>query len=180
MIGKKNAINMKIVITGPESSGKSTLFKALEKHYKVIGAGEYARDFLTTSNGEYIAGDLLTISKGQIEKELYVKALSKSFVLCDTDLLTIKIWSEYKFNFCDTQILNLLSDYPADFYLLMSPDIPWEPDPLRENPDDRLDILAIHIKELRAMGIPYVLISGALEQRFQQSINLINKLLLIN
>jgi nicotinamide riboside kinase len=171
---------MKVVITGPESSGKSTLFNSLEKHFNIKGVDEYARDFLNVTNGKYVAGDLLTISKGQIKGEMSVKKVNPLFLLCDTDLLTIKIWSNYKFNFCDTQILNLLNNNPADLYLLMSPDIPWEPDPLRENPEDRVEILNLYINELKSLGISYHLIAGSAKERLNQAIKLINSHLSIN
>lgn len=171
---------MKVVITGPESSGKSTLFNSLEKHFNIKGVDEYAREFLNATNGEYVENDLLTISKGQIKGELSVKKVAPLFLLCDTDLLTIKIWSNYKFNFCDTEILNLLNDYPADLYLLMSPDIPWESDPLRENPNDRMEILDLYVNELKTLCIPFHLISGSPKERCQQAIKLINSCLSIN
>ena len=171
---------MKIVITGPESSGKSTLFKALEKHYEISGAREYARDFLSKSNGNYQCKDLKEIAKGQLILEFNSKNQNAHFLLCDTDLVTIKIWSEYKFNFCDNLILNLLNDHPADLYLLMSPDIPWEPDPLRENPNDRMSILDLYIKNIEDLEIPYSLISGSVDQRFIQAIKLIDKMLSTN
>ena len=169
---------MKVVITGAESSGKTTLFESLEKCYKTKGAKEYARDFLFKTNGLYSQTDLVAIANGQISYELAVSKQQSSLVLCDTDLLTIKIWSEYKYGSSDSKILNLLKKYPADLYLLMSPDIPWQEDPLRENPTNRIDLLEIYKKELDFLGIPYFLIAGSIEDRLAKSISLIDKLLL--
>ena len=169
---------MKVVITGAESSGKTTLFESLEKCYKTKGAKEYARDFLFNTNGLYSQNDLVTIANGQISYELTVNKQHSNLVLCDTDLLTIKIWSEYKYGSCDSRILNLLNKNSADLYRLMSPDIPWQEDPLRENPTNRLELLQIYKKELDLLGIPYFLISGSINERLVKSISLIDKLLL--
>lgn len=171
---------MKIVITGPESSGKSTLFKALEKHYNLNGVAEFARNFLSTTNGKYHMGDLLTIAKGQLNAELIKLEAADKFLLCDTDLLTIKIWSEYKFKSCADEIVNLLKAYPANLYILMSPDIPWEPDPLRENPSDRDQLLQIYEQELIELQIPYFLVSGDIASRLSRAIKIINNFLSLN
>ena len=165
--------HMKIVITGPESSGKSTLFKSLENHYKIKGVREFSRDFLSSKKGQYKYADLLTIAKGQLNSELEL-INSTDFLLCDTDLLTIKIWSYYKFISCDPEIINLLNSNPADLYVLMSPDIPWESDPLRENPADRNELLAIYEHELTDLGVPYFLISGSADIRLNKTIKLID------
>ena len=171
-----NKKHMKIVITGPESSGKSTLFKSLEMHYNIKGVSEFSRIFLNSKKGQYKFVDLLTIAKGQLNCEL--ELISNScFLLCDTDLLTIKIWSNFKYNTCDSEIINMLNSYPANLYILMSPDIAWEPDPLRENPDDRDELLAIYEQELTELGIPYFLISGSADIRLNKTIKLIDKFL---
>ena len=85
---------MKVVITGAESSGKTTLFESLEKYYGIVGAKEFARNYLLNSNGKYSQKDLLSIANGQIDAEITVKKNNPDLVICDTDLLTIKIWSQ--------------------------------------------------------------------------------------
>ena len=171
---------MKVVITGAESSGKTTLFESLEKYYGIVGAKEFARNYLLNSNGKYSQKDLISIANGQIDAEINVKKNNPDLVICDTDLLTIKIWSQYKYGDCDKQIHNLLNSYPADLYLLMKPDIPWEDDPLRENPDDRWDIFGIYKQELAILGVPFFTISGSKKNRLRKSISIIDKFLLTN
>ena len=167
---------MKIIISGPESSGKTTLVEGLSTHYDLNIVAEYAREYLSTrTNGTYAYSDLLHIAKGQFE------AISNSeisdTIIADTDLLTIKIWSEFKFNKCDPWIIKQLRLHKADLYLLCKPDIPWQADELRESPNDREELFEIYKREIESLNVPYVVISGQERtQRIQIAISAIDKL----
>jgi len=174
---------LKIIATGPESSGKTTLCKALSEQFIIPFSKEYAREFLTNLEREYNQNDLLAIAKGQLALEIKnhkLHATKHKLSLHDTDLITIKIWSEYKFKSCADEIVNLLKAYPANLYILMSPDIPWEPDPLRENPSDRDQLLQIYEQELIELQIPYFLVSGDIASRLSRAIKIINNFLSLN
>ena len=123
---------LKIIVTGPESSGKTTLCKALYEHFNISFTKEYAREYLDALNRDYNQGDLLKIAKGQLQAE-------NGMQLLDTDLITLKIWSEYKYGSCDKWILTQIEKQKSEkrFYLLCKPDIPWEAETQRENPNDR-------------------------------------------
>ena len=97
--GLRNQEKMvKIIATGPESSGKTTLCRAISKHFKIPFNKEYAREYLNKFGVIYQQEDLLKIAKIQLQKE-------RELQLLDTDLITLKIWSEYKYNSCDDWIL---------------------------------------------------------------------------
>ena len=145
-----------IVITGPESSGKTTLTKAIAKALNTDYTEEYAREYLN-SNTSYKQEDLLLIAQGQLQKE---KANANPIAIHDTDLITIKIWSEYKYNQCDPWILEQIEQQKSKdrIYLLCKPDIPWEADPLRENPSNRAELFKIYKKELEYLGYDYFVV----------------------
>ncbi len=145
-----------IVITGPESSGKTTLTKAIAKALNTDYTEEYAREYLN-SNTSYKQKDLLLIAQGQLQKE---KANANPIAIHDTDLITIKIWSEYKYNQCDPWILEQIEQQKSKnrIYLLCKPDIPWEADPLRENPSNRAELFKIYKKELEYLGHDYFVV----------------------
>ena len=145
-----------IVITGPESSGKTTLTKAIAKALNTDYTEEYAREYLN-SNTSYKQEDLLLIAQGQLQKE---KANANPIAIHDTDLITIKIWSEYKYNQCDPWILEQIEKQKSKnrIYLLCKPDIPWEADPLRENPSNRAELFKIYKKELEYLGHDYFVV----------------------
>jgi len=160
----------KIIVTGPESSGKTTLCKALSKHFKIPFAKEYAREFLDELGRDYKQDDLLEIAKGQLLSEHNTQIL-------DTDLITIKIWSEYKYGNCDKWIIEQIEKQKTEkrFYLLCRPDIPWEVDRQRENPKDREKLFKIHKKELENLGHNYFVVEG--KNRVEKSISKILKLI---
>jgi len=145
----------KIIITGPESSGKTTLCKALSQHFNLPFSKEHAREYLDALNGDYNQDDLLKIAKGQLKSE-------QNTQLLDTDLITIKIWSKYKYGSCDKWILSQIEKQKSEnrFYLLCKPDIPWEVDPLRENPTNRNELFEIYKKELESLEHKYFIVQG--------------------
>ena len=163
----------KIVITGPESSGKTTLAASLAEHYQIPRVPEYARDYINQLGRPYQEKDLLIIAQGQVSREDQV-IQTTDLLICDTSLLVIKIWSEYRYGRCHPWILEQLGQRPVDLYLLCSPDIPWEYDPQRENAQDR-DILFKQYQQALT-DQPYVTIQGNRIQRLQQAINAINLL----
>jgi len=154
----------KIIVTGPESSGKTTLCKALSKHFNLPFSKEFAREYLDVLNRDYNQNDLLKIAKGQLKSE-------QNTQLLDTDLITIKIWSKYKYGSCDKWILEQIERQKSEnrFYLLCKPDIPWEADPLRENPNNREDLFELYKEELGNLGHNYFVVEG--ENRVEKGLS---------
>jgi len=161
----------KIIVTGAESSGKTTLCKNLSEHFKIPFAKEYASEFLNELGGNYKQNDLLEIAKGQLKSELNSQLL-------DTDLITIKIWSEYKYGNCDKWIIEQIEKQKTEkrFYLLCRPDIPWQEDKQRENPNEREKLFKIHKKELENLGYDYFVVEGKgrIEKSISKILNLIS------
>ena len=170
---------VKIAIVGPESSGKTTLCEALAAHYDVPWVEEFARAYLTERGGRYEEKDLPDIAQGQYDSAVRIeeKNLGSPLILHDTEMLTMRIWSEEKFGRVDRRILELFALMPFDHWLLCRPDIPWEVDPLRENPNDRDRLFAIYEAKLRSMGKPYTIIEGAHEMRMRTAVAVIDELL---
>lgn len=168
---------LKICITGPECTGKSELSQFLAEHYKTTWVPEYARNYLNKLNHGYQQSDLSKIAHGQIRMEDEWINESNRIMICDTNLLTIKIWSEFKYGNCDAEILHLLATRPYRFYLLCNIDLPWEQDPLREHPDKREQLWNIYKAEVIKTGVPFVEIKGERETRRAAAIKAIDALL---
>lgn len=166
-----------IAIVGPESTGKSTLSSALASHFKTVCVPEFSRDFLSNLDRPYQQDDLLDMAKGQVMTETGGRNEANQLLFLDTDLFVIKVWSEFKYGNCDPIILQLLDIHKADFYLLTSPDIPFEDDPLRENPKDREELFEIYHKELVAAGVDFKVVNGSHQRRLQDAIQVISELL---
>jgi len=166
----------KICVTGPECTGKSELSQFLANHYSTCWVQEYARAYLDKLGRPYKENDLIKIAHGQLRMEDEWLQDANRLMICDTNLLTIKIWSNYKFGKCEEDILKQLSTRTYDLYLLCYIDIPWEADPQREHPDKREDLWTLHKKEVADSGVPFVEIKGDRESRQQIAIEAIEKL----
>lgn len=179
----------RIVILGPESTGKSTLCKQLAAHYHTIWVQEYAREYLLQNGTEYSFETLLDIAKGQVEaEELGIRNWEatnkskignlKSEIFFDTDMYVMKVWCEFVFQKCHHWILNRIAERKYDLYLLCNIDLPWVPDELREYPDllSRQKLYCYYKDLLINQNVPWVEISGNYEERLIKAISIVNKL----
>lgn len=151
---------MRIAFTGPESCGKSTLATWMSQAYQLPLCEEYARKYLEL-DPNYDFSDLDKICEGQIAA--WTK-LGNTFV-ADTEMTVIKIWSEFRFHRLSNLILKEYSNQRFDHYFLCAPDIPWQQDPLRENPDNRDELFELYLAELNQMKRPFSVLSGNFSQR---------------
>ena len=163
---------IKIVLTGVESSGKSALANELSAFFNVPLVEEFAREYLQTIKTNYVQTDLVEIAKGQLNK---INSVENKLIICDTDLQVIKIWSQVKYNLVDDFILKECKKNKASLYILCDPDFPWEFDELRENEFDRNSIHQLYLDELNKNGLNYIVASGSLEQRKKYCVECITK-----
>ena len=164
----------KIAITGPESTGKSTLSEQLALHFDTVFVPEFARMYLDKMGTKYQMEDVLNIAKGQIESERHWMDAANNYLFCDTDLINIKIWLEHKYNEVPEWLMNSVVQNEYDLYLLMDIDLPWEADPLREYPNDQAYFFNKFRDELEKINARYIIISGPGDQRLKQAIEVIN------
>ncbi len=155
----------RIAVTGPESSGKTSLAERLAQEFRLAFVPEYAREYLIQRDGKYDQSDLVQIAEGQVKLWSEVKS-ARGFV-ADTEMLVMKIWSDFKYGETDPVILSLLQKQHFDHYFLCYPDIPWEEDPLREHPEQRLELFELYLKELQDRKLPFTILKGDLSQRLE-------------
>jgi NadR type nicotinamide-nucleotide adenylyltransferase len=177
----------KIVIIGPESTGKSTLCEQLAEHYHTDWCREYAREYLLAHGMNYTYDDLLTIARGQLKIEdeltskLTVDRSQNQNIPCiiDTDMYVMKVWCEFVFEKCHRFILDQIVSRKYDLYLLCSTDLPWVKDELREYPDlkNRETLYKIYYDIMINQTVPWVTIKGDSEQRLATAIKAVDELL---
>lgn len=166
----------KVVIIGPECTGKSDLSAFLAQHFNTAWVPEYARGYLENLARPYELHDLRTIAHGQMRLEDEWSSEAQRLLFCDTNLYIIKVWSEFKFGTCDAQILNAIASREYDLYLLTYIDIPWEADPQREHPDKREELYALYKKEMTSQSVPFIEIRGDREARRKSAIEAVERL----
>ena len=162
----------RISLTGPESAGKSTLAAQLAAHYGTAFAPEYAREYLEKNGAAYALPDLEAIAHGQLAAEETAAAQAHRLLFCDTDLVVMKIWAENAFGTCPPWIVAELARPRYAGTLLLAPDLPWTPDPLREHPDpaQRWHFYALYKAELQRLAWPFIEISGSPPHRLAQAV----------
>jgi NadR type nicotinamide-nucleotide adenylyltransferase len=166
----------KIIITGPESSGKTTLARDLANHFNVEFVPEFARDYLQKIGRHYTFEDVVNIGEAQNQSEKLASESYSDLLICDTDLLTIKIWLEFKYGRNDEWVESKISRYKNRVYLLCAPDMEWEDDELRENPDDRQELFEIYKDNLEYLNLEYHVLEGSKKYRLRESISIIESL----
>jgi NadR type nicotinamide-nucleotide adenylyltransferase len=169
----------KIVVIGPECTGKSTLCEQLAEYYKGSWCPEFARDFLKQHGKDYSYNDLLTIAHGQLalEDHLMLDAKGKYFFI-DTDMHVMKVWCEVAFENCHSWILKQIALRKYDLYLLCKPDLPWVADELREYPDPefRKKLYKMYLDQMVNERVRFAEIGGSHSQRLQSAISMIDAL----
>lgn len=173
---------IKVVLYGPESTGKTTLAKQLAAHYDTLWVPEYMREYLQEkwdSEKKLISKeDLIPIAKGQLKLEKQASQQVDSLLLCDTNLLELKVYSEYYYNgFCPLEIKNEATKSNYSIYLLTYIDTPWEADDLRDRPKNREEMFRIFETELIKQNFPYQILKGNEKERFDSAVKIIDELL---
>lgn len=169
---------VKIAITGPESSGKTTLANNLGEYYNTIIVQEYAREYLERTHGEYVEKDLIEMATGHFDRinDKINDSDKNDIIVVDTDFIVFDIWSTYKYGKTAELIQSIIRRDIFDLHILCKPDIPWEPDPLRENPYDRDKLYSLYERSLLQNKKEYITVEGANETRMKKVIQFIELL----
>lgn len=168
---------IKIVIFGPESTGKSILAEGLAKYYNTTWTPEFLREFALNkynNNQALVFDDNIDILEGQ--KKLYLSKVknAKKYIFCDTDALQTLVYSLEYYNKVQQEVIDEVNEYIPDLYILTNTDIPWEYDILRDKPRDRERIFAMFEATLKNYNFPYVILKGCVECRLKNAIKLID------
>lgn len=173
---------IKVVLFGPESSGKTTLARQLARHYNSVWVPEYAREYLQNKWNEErktcAPDDLLPIAEGQMGLENRLAQKTDTVLVCDTDLLVTKVYSEeYYSGSCDPLLEKYAIENTYDLYFLTYIDAPWVKDDLRDRPGAREEMFNAFKNALIKYNRPFVLLKGPKEKRLEEAVKHIDLLL---
>ncbi|PCJ95444.1 MAG: nicotinate-nucleotide adenylyltransferase [Flavobacteriaceae bacterium] len=173
---------VKVVLFGPESTGKTTLSEQLARHYNTVWVPEYAREFLQDKwNNERKTcepHDLLPIAEGQMRLENELTKKTTDVLICDTDLLETKVYSEaYYVGHCDPLLEKYAIQNTYDLYFLTYIDVPWQQDDLRDKPNERERMFQYFKETLEKHNRNFVTLKGDKKTRLADAIKHIDQLL---
>ena len=166
----------RVAITGPESTGKSSLAKQLAIHYNDVWVQEYARIYIDKLVKPYTFNDVEQIAITQIQQERAALKAAKNILFADTELLVIKIWMEVKFGKSPAWIERKMIERKYDLYLLCNIDLPWEEDSQREHPYRRKELFELYELSLIKYGFNYRIINGLNEVRYENAISFVDEI----
>lgn len=167
----------KVVLSGPESVGKSVLSEKLAKHYKTTFVEEYGRTYCEGIGMDLTELDFAHIAGGHLLKEDEASRNANKVLICDTDLIVTQIWAEIFLGYCPQWIIEMSHQRKYDLYILLKPDVPWVDDGTRAFEDIRKSQFERLQEELESRNCNYVIIEGDFEERFEKAVFEIDKLL---
>lgn len=173
---KENIIH-RIVITGPESTGKTELAQALAEKLDVIWIPEYARQYVENLNRPYNYDDVVQIARYQIAREAeYTSKIGKGILIFDTWLIITKVWFDLVFGKCPEWVSDHIRSSKIDLFLVCDADLPWIADPVRENGGEkRNQLFQMYCNEIRSFGFNYEIVSGFGDKRTENAMSALSK-----
>ena len=168
----------KVVITGPESTGKTQLAQSLAIRFNTLWVPEYAREYITGLVRNYNYHDVEHIAREQVRREKeYLKEV-RDILFYDTDLIVTKVWFKVVYGSYPGWIDEAIVNTSADLFLVCNTDIPWVPDPVRENGGEMREVLmGMYISEINITGVPWKLVSGKGDQRINSAVETVKTFL---
>ncbi len=165
----------RVVLTGSESTGKTSLAQALAQHYGASWVPEFAREYLAGKGAPLTGDDVEAIARGQLALQQGLLSTSPSLVICDTDLLSTMVYARHYYGESPSWIDEALRRDPADLYLLLDIDVPWVADPQRDRPNDRAEMHGYFRQTLESLDLPHAVIRGSWKTRLQQALSAIEE-----
>jgi len=157
---------VKVLVTGPESTGKTTISEYIAAQFDGIYISEFAREYLEKNGPDYKEEQLLFFAK-ETTQRYYIPRTTK-IEIHDTSLIDIVVWALYKYGRCDPKIVEMTKQLDFDLIFLATPEVPWKDDPLRENENNRQDLYDLFVIKLNELEMEYVILHSDRDQREAQ------------
>ncbi len=159
---------------GSESTGKTTLAQQLAAHYQTVWVPEYSRIYQEEKGHVPALPDVIPIAMGQMHLEEEMLCRANQVLICDTDILETKVYSDAYNGTSPEWLLQKIKERYGDLYLLTNIDLPWEPDGIRDRPHNRPEMHSRFKNELIQRNLPFAEISGNYQERFLLAVQAID------
>jgi len=168
----------RIVVTGPESTGKTNISDHLAKYFNALWIPEYARYYVSNLQNKYNYSDIVNIAQKQIDDYIKFSSGKSGLIIFDTFLIITKVWFDEVFHRYPSWLDQNIQELKIDLYLLCAPDIPWKSDTVRENGGIKREYLFNRYRdEIEKLNLPYFIISGSGSERYDSAVKLVEKFL---
>jgi HTH-type transcriptional regulator, transcriptional repressor of NAD biosynthesis genes len=172
---------LRVVLFGPESTGKTVLAEQLAAHFNTVWTPEFSRLYAEAKiakNESLSYEDVLPIAIGQMALENAMILKANNLLFCDTNLLETKVYSEFYYDGkCPEIIQKFALEHRYDLHFLTYIDLPWEADNIRDKPMERKEMFVAFEQALIMNKKPYVLLKGTMKERFDTAVKHIHQLI---
>jgi NadR type nicotinamide-nucleotide adenylyltransferase len=162
---------IRVVLTGSESTGKTTLARRLALEFNAPVVPEFVRDFASSKASPIEFADHGPIARGQValEDEYSARSAGGRLMIQDTDLLSTVVYCSHYFGSCPAWIRQLAAERRPTLYLLLDIDVPWVADDVRDRGHMREEMQRLFRDALAGSGAPHTLVTGDWDDRFESA-----------
>lgn len=161
----------RIIITGSESTGKTTLAGMLADRYGTVATPEFSREYADERKAPLDRHDVEPIAVGQIATEdRWMRRAQRGLLFLDTDLFSTVVYGNHYYGSLQSWIERVAEERRGDLYLLLDIDVPWVHDPIRDRGELRGEMHALFRGVLERHRLPYATISGGWAERFERAV----------
>jgi len=173
----------RICVVGAESTGTTTLSKALASHYKTTWVPEYGRYYTegkllaNTYGSSWYSKEFELIADLQNKTEDELARYSNKVLICDTNAFATELWHERYMGSMSTKVKDIAKKNRYSLYIVTGDEIPFEQDGMRDGEHIRHDMHKRFVDELGKQKVPYVVVRGSVKERTAKAVEKIDKLL---
>jgi NadR type nicotinamide-nucleotide adenylyltransferase len=170
----------RVVVIGSESSGTTTLARALAEHYRTVWVPEYGRTYSegrVHSSQPWRSDEFTFIAIEQARMEDALAALANRVLICDTDPFATAIWHERYMGTASPEVQAIADARTYDLYIVTDVNIPFAPDDIRDGESFREWMQGRFIDELSKKPTPMIVVTGPHEERFAAAVKKIDEIL---